>query len=112
MSLTLLQRSVSMSLVINLFGGPCSGKSTLAASIFAEMKAQGKSVELAFEFAKDLVYDKQIDLLQSKQCYVFAHQQLRIDRLINSGVDYIITDSPLLLSVIYNHYTTSSGQEF
>lgn len=40
-------------LVVNLFGGPGSGKSTGAAYVFARLKMLGYNAELVTEFAKD-----------------------------------------------------------
>ena len=39
-------------LVINLFGGPGVGKSTLCASVFAKLKIMGIDCEMATEYAK------------------------------------------------------------
>lgn len=48
-------------LVINLFGVPGAGKSTGAAYIFARLKMLGINTELVTEFAKDKVWDCNID---------------------------------------------------
>lgn len=40
--------------VINLYGGPGTGKSTTAAMLFAKMKLAGFNCEYVPEFAKDL----------------------------------------------------------
>ena len=85
--------------VINLFGNPGSGKSTVAAYLFSELKSRGLEVELVTETAKDLVWDEDIKRL-SNQMYVFSTQLHRVDRLIGK-VQYIITDSPLLLQIGY-----------
>jgi hypothetical protein len=63
----------------------------------------GYNVELITEFAKDCVYEKQFDLLNNDQLFVLAHQNRRLQRIeeSNETVDYIISDSPLLLSGIY-----------
>jgi len=87
-------------MVINLFGGPGSGKSTLASELFTMMKKLHYKVELSTEFAKDLVYaDENVKLRD--QLLVFAEQHHRLFRLQNK-VDYVIVDSPLLFSKIYN----------
>lgn len=90
--------------VINLFGGPSSGKSTTAAGLFFLMKSNHEiisSVEIVTEFAKDLVYSKRFAELDGQnQLYVLAEQASRIHRLKNQ-VDYVVTDSPILLSLIY-----------
>lgn len=87
-------------LVVNLYGGPGSGKSTAAAMIYSKLKMQHLEVELVTEFAKDLTYEERFHDL-GNQIYVFGEQYRRMDRLFGS-VDIIITDSPLLLSCIYS----------
>lgn len=89
-----------MTQVINLFGAPGAGKSTLAAKLFALMKESYMNVELVTEYAKDLHYDgvKNEDYEQS---IVFAEQHKRVKRLIGK-VDFVITDSPLMLSAFYS----------
>lgn len=89
-----------MTKVINLFGGAGVGKSTLSSEIFAKLKKKGVSVELVTEYAKDLVYDNNNAILDD-QFVIFAEQNHRLIRLENK-VDYIVTDSPLLLSFIYD----------
>jgi nicotinamide riboside kinase len=86
--------------VINLYGGPGTGKSTTAAGLFAKMKQAGLKVELVREYAKDLVYDGRHNIIQDDQLYIFAKQNRRM-RMLHDHVDYIITDSPLFLSVVY-----------
>jgi hypothetical protein len=86
-------------ITINLFGAPGAGKSTIAAELFAIMKRRGYNIELVTEYAKDLVWAERFNMLE-EQAYVFAKQNHRLHRLKNK-VDYVITDSPLLLSCIY-----------
>lgn len=85
--------------VINFYGGPGSGKSTAAAGLFYKMKLAGYSVELTDEFAKECVWENNVPML-ADQLYVLAHQHRKILRLADK-VDYVITDSPVLLSPIY-----------
>jgi len=84
--------------VINLFGAPGAGKSTTAAGLFNLMKLKGYKVELVLEYAKDLVYEERLDA--TDQFYIFTKQRKRLMRL-NNKVDYVVTDSPLLLSLLY-----------
>jgi len=86
--------------VVNFFGGPGCGKSTTAAGVFHQMKVLGLKVELVTEYAKDMVYENRPNVL-ADQLYVLAKQTRRVARL-EGVVDYCVTDSPLLLSSIYN----------
>jgi hypothetical protein len=88
-----------MALVINLIGGPGSGKSTTAAGLFFLMKLAGLKAELVVEYAKELSYDENWRDLK-KQIHVLAEQERRQRRLVDK-VDYIITDAPLLTGVAY-----------
>lgn len=96
-----------MTKVINLWAGPGAGKSTIAADLFAEMKWQGHNVELINEVAKTLTWEGHHNILQD-QLYVSAMQNRKLQRLLEK-VDWIITDSPLLLCAAYipDHYKSS-----
>ena len=87
-------------LIVNLFGAPGAGKSTLAAYTFAKMKMMNINCELVTEFAKDKVWEQNKTAL-SNQVYVFAKQYYRLDCCADK-VDVIITDSPIALSPFYN----------
>lgn len=91
--------------IINLFGQPCAGKSTIRAKLFYEMKINGYRVEEATEYAKDIVYDDRTNIL-GDQLYILAKQNRRLLRL-QDKVDYVITDSPLLLNSIYLNENTN-----
>jgi hypothetical protein len=85
--------------VINLYGGPGAGKSTTAAGLFYLMKLTGFRCELVTEYAKDLVYSNRTDMFAHQE-FILAEQHHRISRL-KDKVDWVITDSPLLLSTVY-----------
>lgn len=81
-----------MTTFINLFGGPGTGKSTAAASLFAEMKKKGMDVELVTEVAKDFVWEERQKTLEI-QPYITVKQYRNLFRL-KGKVDYVITDAP------------------
>ena len=65
--------------VINLWGEPGAGKSTVAAGLFNLMKLMGEKVELVTEYAKDLTYEKNHVSLQN-QLLILATQDNRLRR--------------------------------
>lgn len=87
-------------IVVNFVAGPGAGKSTLAATVFAKLKMLGVNCELVTEFAKDKTWE-QNNVALSNQIYVFAKQYFRMDRC-SGKVDVLITDSPLIISPMYN----------
>ena len=87
-------------LVVNLTGAPGAGKSTGAATIFAELKKLGINAELVTEFAKDKTWEHNTTALNCQE-YVFGKQSYRLCRC-RDAVDVIVTDSPLPLGLIYN----------
>jgi GTPase SAR1 family protein len=91
-----------MTTVINLFAGSGVGKSTCAAGLFAEMKQRGYHVELVTEYVKTWAWSGRTPN-GFDQVYLFGKQASRESQLYNK-VDFIITDSPLLLSGFYENY--------
>lgn len=86
--------------VINLFGSSGSGKSTTALGLTYHLRLLGYKAEYVSEYAKDLVVEESEHKLKH-QLYVFAKQLKRVDVLLDKDLDYIITDSPTLLSYFY-----------
>lgn len=87
-------------LLVNLYAGPGSGKSTGAAYIFAKLKMAGIDSEYVSEYAKDRVWQEDQFPLQHCQLYVTGKQCLRVMRLLGK-VDVIVTDSPIALGAMY-----------
>lgn len=90
--------------VINLYAGSGTGKSTLAAALFSKMKSQGYHCELVREFAKTLAWEGK-NITPYDQVYIFG-KQTKYESQLYGKVDYIITDSPVLLAAIYENYYT------
>ncbi len=95
--------------IINAYGGPGAGKSVACMDICAELKKRGYNAEYVQEYAKELVYDGRLDLLdgsERNQWDILKEQLYRVDRLYES-VDFVVTDSPILLNIIYNRELTA-----
>jgi len=93
-----------MSKLINLFGGPGIGKSSIAAGLTYKLKKKHISCNNPYEFPKKLAWDHNIPAIKD-QLYVFANQHRGIAECYGK-VDYIIIDSPVLFSTIYHTYYT------
>lgn len=85
--------------IINLYGGPGTGKSTTAAGLFHLMKLRSFEVELVTEYAKELVWAERHKMF-TEQDYIFAKQNHKLRRL-QDKVDWVVTDSPLILGLFY-----------
>lgn len=99
-----------MTKIINLISGPCSGKTATAGRLLGALKEQHISVGLALEYATDVIYEGRSHLL-AEQDYIFAKQRLRFKSFVDK-VDYVITDTSLLLSLIYAPDYPVSFQEY
>lgn len=86
---------------INLFGRPGSGKSTVAAALYSMFKGDGYNIELVNEYVKAWAYMGR-EIKSFDQVYIFGQQMHAEDILLTSGVEYIITDSPLLIQYCYS----------
>lgn len=96
-------------LVVNLWAGPGTGKSTNAALVFGKLKVAGIEAELVHEYAKDLTWEKRTEVL-GRQTYVMAKQQHHIERVLGQ-VQVIVTDSPLPFGIIYKGDDFTKGLE-
>lgn len=84
---------------INLFGGPGTGKSTIAAGLFHKMKTKGYRAEYIQEYAKELTFGKDYTKL-SDQLLILGEQHHRMFRL-KDQVDFLIHDSPFVMGMTY-----------
>lgn len=92
-----------MTKLINLFGGPGTGKSTIASGLTYELKKRNITCDTPYEFAKQMAWDNSFEAIKD-QLYILGNQHRGVTRSYNK-VDYIILDSPILLSLLYkSHY--------
>lgn len=89
---------------LNFYGGPSSGKSTIAARVFASLKEMHQRAEYVQERAKELVYEgrNMKTLSEAERVALLAEQLLREERL--KEVTFMITDSPQLLTAYFHPY--------
>ena len=86
-------------LVINLIGGPCSGKSTIAAELFARLKKMGIHCELVSEYIKDRIYEEN-QTMPKNQIAIFGMEHYSISNKIGK-VDCIVHDGSFINNIIY-----------
>ena len=92
-----------MSKIINLFSGPGVGKSSIASGITYKLKTKHITCDNPYEFPKSLAWDNNNEAIKD-QLYVLANQHRGIVKSFGK-VDYIVLDSPILLSLVYrSHY--------
>lgn len=97
--------------VINIFGGPGAGKSTLAYKLTGWMKENGYNVDFISEYAKQMVYENRMNVLEQDQLYVFAKQHRKILTLKDT-VEYIVTDSPFIQGIVYLNKSVYNKSHF
>lgn len=95
-----------MSKIINLFGGPGIGKSSIAAGLTYKLKKQHITCDNPYEFPKLLAWDENHSAIRD-QLFVLANQHRGIVKSYGK-VDYIILDSPILLSLTYKNVYKSN----
>jgi dephospho-CoA kinase len=94
-------------LIVNIYGGPGSGKSIICANVFSELKWKHITAEMALEYVKEEVWEENYSAIYN-QLFILGNQHQRIHRLIDK-VDVILIDSPLLLSI---HYDKTKNDNF
>lgn len=84
--------------LISLYGSIGSGKSTVAAAVFAKLKALRYSVNLVTEFSRELGYDH--SMAANDMPYVIGNQWHRIQQSFR--FDFVVNDCPLALWTIFH----------
>jgi nicotinamide riboside kinase len=89
--------------VIGLLGGPNTGKTELASSLYKNLSEQGLSVAWAREFSSyDLSKNgKPISEASFYEQYRYSFYQMRAEEEALKHADIVITDAPLLLGYVY-----------
>ena len=94
-------------LVINLIGGPCSGKSTISAELFARLKKMGVKCELCTEYIKERIYEEN-KTIANNQIALFGMEHYALMNKIGK-VDVLIHDGSLINNIQYNY---ENNEEF
>lgn len=94
---------------INLWAGPGTGKSTMAAGIFSALKWNKIDCELISEYAKQIVWEESYTKLNN-QIYLFGKQYSKHYNL-ESKVQVVITDSPIPMGCVYDNGKTKYLKE-
>lgn len=96
--------------IINLFGGSGVGKSTVAALLFARMKMLGLHVELVREYVKLWAWSGR-KVRREDQIYLLGKQSA-YESMLYGKVDYIVTDSPVLLAGMYAEWHNGADGQY
>jgi hypothetical protein len=97
-----------MTVVVNNYGGPGTGKSTTAAKVFAELKDRGQNAELVTEYVKGWAWEGRKPTGYD-QFYLYA-KQARREQILYGKVDFVVTDSPVVLCGVYASLYGTPGQ--
>lgn len=88
------------STIIEIYGGPGCGKSTTAAGLYYQLKLLDKNAELVREYVKKWAWDgilpRHLD-----QLYITGKQS-KAESMLYGKVDFIVTDCPMYMGVIYD----------
>lgn len=98
--------------VVNAFGGAGAGKTVACMDVCQQLKKKGYNAEYVSEYCKELVYENS-DMLSGtpdNQFEILKEQMRRMDRMIGQ-VDFIVTDSPILLNSVYNKALTPEYEQ-
>lgn len=86
--------------IVCLYGGPGSGKSSTAYSLCGLMKKKNHEVEINSEYIKKWIWEGR-KVNHGDQHYLFAKHAKKERDLIRNNLEFIVNDSPLLLTHYY-----------
>lgn len=87
-----------------MVAGPGAGKSAAALILAGHMKARGYKVEYVREIPKDLIWDGRNNndhSMFTEQDWILANQNNLFRRMIAHDIEYVVTDTSMLLGLIY-----------
>lgn len=85
--------------VVNFFGGPGCGKTVAAADLFCQLKKAKVDTNFVKEFAQECIIEGNTDALKD-QVYIFGNTYHKL-RCAAEHSTVAVTDSPILLQIIY-----------
>jgi len=95
-----MKKNKKEAIVVNLISGPGTGKSIITARLFEKLKLKYISCDISMEYIKRKLREKALKVIES-QIYIFGKQQFQLFTM-KDEVEVIITDSPIILSAIYD----------
>jgi len=93
---------------VNIFGGAGSGKSTMAAWVYSQLKINQLSVEFVPEFIKSWVFIKR-NPESFDEVILFAQQLHQEDIYLDGGADLVVCECPNWLACAYGTYYNVPG---
>lgn len=100
--LNISKKQKTPTFVINFIAGPGSGKTTICSLVFAHLKIKKYTVEYVQEYAKMLVWTKKFHTLNNQ--YYVTSKQYNILKSIDTNVNMIVTDGPIIHGLYYNRH--------
>lgn len=97
--------------IVCLWGGPGTGKSTTCSGIFNLLKKAGYNSEMNREYVKDWVWEGR-KINNGDQVYITAKQLKKEASYIRKGINFIVTDSPAALTTFYGNIYDKYEKEF
>lgn len=91
-----------MTILINALGAPSAGRSTFCAELYAKLKSMNLNTEFTQEYVKAWAWEGR-KISPYDQFYFFGKEAHHQSKLFNK-VDFIISDSPVLLTAFYHWY--------
>jgi len=99
-----------MSILIGFCGGPCSGKTTCSRALTNALCLAGKNADYVQEYARfHIAKCKQYPTNNSRNLlhqYNVLENQLEWEDAIPQSVEYVVSDSPVIMGMIYTYNLT------